>query len=300
MKRADVAVVFFGAGPVAAQSLASLAENFSVEMVVTKPKPAHHRGNWPVADIAEKLKIPIRYVGTQAELETTIGSEKLSSQVGIVIDFGLIISAETISCFPFGIINSHFSLLPRHRGADPITYAILKGDQKTGVSMMKIVPALDEGPLIAQRALSMDPRINSIELTSKLIALSNDMIRDNLPQYLKGAIRPVEQPSVGVSYSHKVQKKDGLINWSENADLIERKIRAYCGWPRSRTKLKDMDVIISEAEIANETGPSGEFKIKNNELIVFCGEKSLRIIRIQPAGKNEMAIDEFLRGYQLN
>lgn len=291
-------VVFFGTGPLAAQSLLGLAENFQIELVITKPRPADFRGNWPVAELAEKLGLPIAYAADKSQVEQAVKSRSLTSKAGVVIDFGLLISAATIEAFPRGIINSHFSLLPRWRGADPITFAILSGDGKTGVSLMSIVEKMDAGPLIAQQAITLDKTINNPCLSQNLIKLSDQLLAENLPKYLAGQIEPVDQPLSGVTYSRKLQKSDGLIDWTKSAEAIGQEIRAFAGWPRSRTKLSTVELIITQAEVANETGKPGQYKIDGVELIIFCGQKALKIIELQPAGKKTMPTSEFLRGYQ--
>ena len=224
-------------------------------------------------------------------------SREIKSEIGLIIDYGVIVSSSAIEKFPKGIINSHFSLLPRWRGADPITYCLLEGDSETGVSLMKIVPKLEEGPIIAQERLPLKDKINVLELTDKLIGLSNSMIKKCLPDYLAGKLEASPQSDLGVTYSHKIKKSDGIIDWGKPAHRIEREIRAYAGWPKSRTVLKDIDCIITEVEVSTKTGERGDFEITDNDLLMFAGEGSLAIKRIQPASKKEMSAAEFLRGY---
>lgn len=297
MHASKIPVVFFGTGPVASSSLKSLAKNFEIELVITKPKPVHHRGDWPVADLANKLNLPINYVSTKTDIEKTLRSSNLKSQVGIVIDFGLIISSKSIAIFRFGIINSHFSLLPRWRGADPITFSIISGDKETGVSLMKINSNMDEGPLIAQQRIVIEPKTNSVQLTKKLVQLSNSMLVSYLGKYLDGELKPIAQSTDKITYSKKITKNDGLIDWRQNADIIERKIRAYWEWPRSRTNIGGIDLIISQVEVVNQSGKAGRFVINKRDLIVFCGQSALKITKLQPAGKKIMSADQFIRGY---
>src|SRR5690349_11528911 len=117
--------VFFGSGPVAAESLQLLMQNFSVEAVVTKPKPAHHRGAFPVLEVAEKFALPVYTVSNRSELSELINGKPFASKLGVLIDFGIIVGRDVIDYFPLGIINGHFSVLPQWRGADPISFAIL-------------------------------------------------------------------------------------------------------------------------------------------------------------------------------
>lgn len=120
-------LIFFGSGPVAAKSLQLLAKEFEIEAVITKPKPEHHRGDFPVEALANKLGLKLFYASTRSELTELFKSKPFSSQLGLVIDYGVIIGQDAIDYFRLGVVNSHFSLLPQWRGADPITFAILSG-----------------------------------------------------------------------------------------------------------------------------------------------------------------------------
>ncbi|MGI0135251.1 MAG: formyltransferase family protein, partial [Candidatus Micrarchaeaceae archaeon] len=136
-------VVFLGSGPVAAESLHLLSEAFTIEAIVTKPTTtAMMQAACPTS--------PLYTVEKRRDLDELVANKKFTSACGILIDFGIIVSNKTISSFPKGIINSHFSLLPEWRGADPITFAILSGQKTTGVSIMLLSEGMDEGPLLAQ------------------------------------------------------------------------------------------------------------------------------------------------------
>ena len=142
-------LVFFGSGPVAASALRLLVKGFDIEAIITKPRPAHHRGEVPILAAAQELSLPIFTAANKQELDELFSTNPVSSRLAVLIDFGIIVSQKIIDYFPLGIINSHFSLLPQWRGADPITFAILSGQARTGVSLMLLVEAMDEGPLLA-------------------------------------------------------------------------------------------------------------------------------------------------------
>ena len=131
-------LVFFGSGPVAAASLKKLAKHFVIEAVITKPQPAHHREPFPVLALAEELGLRTLTPNSKQELSDLFSTKPVKSKLGVVIDYGFIINQDVIDSFPHGIVNSHFSLLPEWRGADPISFSILSGQQKTGVSLMVI------------------------------------------------------------------------------------------------------------------------------------------------------------------
>jgi methionyl-tRNA formyltransferase len=300
MKKISEPIVFFGSGPVAAESLRLLHESFPIEAVVTKPRPPHHHGDVPVLSTAEKLGLPVHTVLSRQELDDLVAAKPFKSHVAILIDFGIIVSQKVIDYFPLGIVNSHFSLLPEWRGADPITFAVLSGQKQTGVSLMLLVEAMDEGPLLAFGIHDLTPDITTPELTEYLIKLSYGLLRDVMPGYLAGDIKPMPQSRTGrsTSYSRRLTKEDGIIDWTKPATVIEREIRAFTGWPQSRTQLGTLDVIITKAHVINASGAPGKTTIIAKQPVIYCGEQALAIDRIKPAGKKEMTGEAFLAGYK--
>lgn len=302
-----ISVVFFGAGPVASKSLEFLADNFSVEAVVTKPKLAHHKGDFPVYDLAEKLNLPITTAVNKADLDDKINSSEFSSSLGVIIDFGIIVSKAVMDKFPKGIVNSHFSLLPQWRGADPITYSLLSGQESTGVSLMLLTEGMDEGPILAQEPLNIAAEDTGTSLTEKLIYLSNKMLEEHLPAYYEDKIIPTEQrifaETHGINpeptYSSKIKKQDGVIDWSKPGEQIERDIRAYQPWPKCHSKVGDnLSIIILKAVIidALQMKP-GEIKVESGRLFIGTGTSPIELLEVQPYGKNKMLVGDFLRGY---
>jgi len=295
-------VVFFGSGPLAANALETLLNNFKVEAVVTKPQPEHHKEEFPVLKLARQKNIKCLTAQNKQELSKLFKPRPIkNSQLGIVIDYGVIITKDVIDSFPLGIINSHFSLLPQWRGADPITFSILSGQHKTGVSLMLINEKLDEGLLLKQTCLPITSDLTTPQLTDKLIDLSNQMLIDIVPTYIAGRINPYPQDlTKPITYSRKLTKADGLINWAKSAEQIEREIRAYVGWPGSNSQIAGQDVIIIKAHIVNNNGQPGKASSINKQLVVYCGKRALAIDRLKPAGKREMSSESFLAGYKLS
>lgn len=299
MTKPSETILFFGSGPVAARSLELLCQVFLVEAVVTKPRPPHHKGDFPVLDIAEQHGLKVLPTRDQAELSQLFASFTPMSRLGVVIDYGILIPAAVIERFPLGIVNSHFSLLPRWRGADPITFAILEGDAKTGVSLMLIDEALDEGPLLAQASLPIPATTTTPLLTNELIELSHQLLTDNLPAYLNGTLQPAPQPAGPTSYSRKLTKTDGVLDWRKPAAVLEREVRAFTGWPRSRTRLGSTDVVVTQAHVETGRGQPGQLWRQGQQLGVYTAEGVLAIDALIPAGKKAMSAAAFLAGYQL-
>ena len=285
-------VVFFGSGPVAAASLALLASNFAIEAVITKPKPSHHRGEVPVLEVAKRLGLPVFAAANKQELDELLAKKPAKSELAILIDFGIIVSRKIIDYFQLGIINSHFSILPEWRGADPITFAVLGGQTTTGVSLMLLVEAMDEGPLLAYGEYEMPADTTTPLLTQELIKLSQALLVETVPKYIAGELQPVAQSKTGreVSYSRKLVKADGMVDFGKPARQIEREVRAYQPWPKSQAKIFDHDVIITRARVAIDKG--------DGDLVISCQPGWLEVQELTAPSGRTMSGADFLRGYR--
>lgn len=301
-------VVFFGSGPVAAKSLELLSEWADIEAVITKPQPPHHKEPFPVLIVAEKLGLKTFTPNGKAELSELFKSKPVTSQVGLVIDYGFIINQDVIDYFPLGIINSHFSLLPEWRGADPITFSILSGQKQTGVSLMLIVKEMDEGPLLAQTPLELSNDTTTPTLTEELIELSDKTLQHILPLYLEGKAQPAAQESIALpghdvaSYSRKLTKADSVLDFTKPAAQLEREIRAFIEWPKSRTVIAGKDVVITKAHAVPSNNPGlkpGDITVESDVPVITIetSDGYLCIDALKPAGKNEMTVQAFLAGY---
>ncbi len=299
-------IVFFGTGPVAAASLELLTHSFEIEAVVTKPKPERHKGSFPVLDIAEIIGTPIIYVTNHTAVSEKIAAQAFKSRVAVLIDFGIIVSQDVIDAFPLGIINSHFSLLPEWRGADPITFAILSGQKRTGVSLMSLVQAMDEGPILALGVQENIDCMTTPELTDSLIKLSYALLKVELPRYIGGEAKLIPQDKLeeimpnhpSVSYSRKLTKADSVLDFTKSAVTLEREIRAFAEWPKSRTDIAGREVVITGAHVETGSGqPVGTIFAREKKLCVQTADGLLVIDTLKPAGKPEMSAAAFLNGY---
>lgn len=282
----------------AAESLRLLNKHTLVEAVITKPRPSHHKEPAPVLELCEELGLSVYIPADKTELTQLVQQTTFTSQLGLVIDYGIIIAKEVIDAFPLGIVNSHFSLLPSWRGADPITFAVLSGESKTGVSLMVIDEQMDTGKLITQKTLHMAADETTPSLTEKLIVLSDSLLQEFLPRYVTGEVKPHNQPHPDrATYSRKLTKQEGVLDWDKPADQLEREIRAFAGWPKSRTTISGKDVIITKATVVDVSAAPGTIQAERNRLVVAAKKDGLEIVTLQPAGKKEMTTQEFLRGY---
>lgn len=294
-------LTFFGSGPVAAASLEHLLVDFDIELVVTKTRPTHHKDPAPVEELAKAHNLNLAFADTKTELETIIKALQPKSPCGVVIDYGVIINQPTIDHFPFGIVNSHFSVLPEWRGADPITFSLLSGQPETGVSLMAIDDGLDTGVIIAETPVVINADDTSASLTAKLIEASNAQISAVLPLYIDGKAIALPQDTQGriTTYSRKLTKQDSIVDTNKPASVLEREIRAFSEWPKSKLTLgQDLVVIITSATVVNATIPAGEVHITDaKELLLGTRVGSLNITELMPVGKQKMSATAFLNGY---
>ncbi len=292
-------VVFFGSGPVAAESLRLLLKHQQVEAVITKPTTFKE-----MSAVAGNL--PVLTVTNRKELDELIEQEQFHSPMGVLIDFGIIVSQSVIDYFELGIINSHFSVLPEWRGADPISFAILSGQDITGVSLMILTAGMDEGPLVAYAEQPLDGIETTPLLTDKLINLSDSLLKNELPKIFSGTAKIVNQEITKrtLSYSRKLTKQDGVIDWTKPAKKLEQEIKAFIEWPKSRTVLAGKDVIITKAcavpsnESVLNPGDIEQSLLDEGKLMIMTADGILRIDELKPAGKKEMPVSAFLAGYQ--
>src|SRR5262249_13615486 len=152
------------------------------------------------------------------------------------------------------IINIHPSLLPEYRGPTPLETAILEGADQTGVSLMKLIKEMDAGPVYAQEKVKLNGQETKQQLADKLLKTGGQLLLEHLPGILDGSLEPLVQDQTNASYTKLLKKEDGIMNLGQPAEILERQVRAYAGWPRSRTKVFGQSVIVAKARLAkNQT-----------------------------------------------
>lgn len=224
------------------------------------------------------------------------------AKLAILAAYGHVVPQKVLDEFPLSIVNVHPSLLPQYRGSTPIEQAILDGVDKTGVSIMKLTAALDEGPIYKQRTMRLSGQETKAELAQKLQELGAELLLEILPEIASGKLKPRQQPHPDrATYTKRITKEDGRIDWTKPAAQIEREIRAYADWPRSYTELGGVDIIITSAHVApSDTKQPGVIEINNEQRLLMVNTKDgyLCIDKLIPAGKKEMPISAFLAGYK--
>jgi methionyl-tRNA formyltransferase len=230
--------------------------------------------------------------------ETVEELKSLDAEVAVLVAFGKIVPKEILDIFPIGIINVHPSLLPLHRGPTPIESAIRAGETKTGVSIMRLGPGMDSGPIYVQQEVDLEGNETKQELTDRLNLIGRDMLLENLEAIISGELQSKQQLKDGATYDKLIIKQDGYIDWNEPANQIERNIRAFGGWPRAKTSLNNIDITITEAHTESLEGKVGQIYIVDHKIGIHTLSGTLMLDKVIPNGKKEMSGSSFLSGYQ--
>lgn len=308
MTKTSKTILFFGNERLAtgvtttAPTLSRLIEaGYQVAAVISNYESGTSRSSrqLEIADVAQKNNIPLLLPDKPIDIKAEL--EEFGAAAAVLVAYGRLVPQSIIDIFPSGIINIHPSLLPLHRGPTPIESVILEGAAETGVSLMQLVREMDAGPVYAQERVSLNGNETKQDLADKLLALGGYMLIEQLPAILDGTLQPKPQDDDRATFDQLISKEDGMIDWRESAEHIEREIRAFRDWPQSRATLGGKDVIITVAHGVPSNDPEsspGSLQIAGNLLMVECGTGYLCLDRLKPAGKQEMSAEAFLAGYK--
>lgn len=301
-------ILFFGTTVFSSRCLHHLLEDpqFLVQAVVTKPQKSSGRGmkfqSSPVYNVAKKINIP---VWTPSSLKYPNLLEPLRSfdaHAVVVVDYGLILPAYLLNWFSDRVFNIHTSLLPRWRGAAPISHCLLEGDKKTGVTLQKMVSRLDAGDIVYQLSFDISEDMNSSDLLKKMEGLSFKLLSEFLPLYLKGDISSSPQEESQATYAPKIEKSQLKIDWSLSSKALFNQVRAMVVKNGVYTFYHNLRLKIWSASYDNESHQEdfGKILLHNYKgLKVACGQGHLYLKEVQLEGKKAQKIASFLRGFSL-
>jgi methionyl-tRNA formyltransferase len=298
-------IVFFGSPATALPSLAKLLkEGHGVELVICQPDKPFGRGKklkpCPVRSFALDKGLssyaPERIRKDPAALEK-IGA--VGPDIIVVVAYGQIIPASIIDLPKHKSINVHFSLLPKYRGASPVQWAILNGEEKTGVTIFRLNEKMDEGDILTSEAVPILPRENALNLETRLSHIGAELLHRTLA--CLDRIRPTGQDHTLTTYAPKLKKEDGQIDWNQDAEIVDRKVRAMTPWPSAYTFLHGRRLIIQEGqpsfEKADQDSPGRITSIEKYGILVCCRDGSLYLIQtLQPENKKSMGAYSFSLG----
>ena len=221
----------------------------------------------------------------------------LKPDLQIVAAYGQLIPPSILRLPGFGSLNVHASLLPRWRGAAPVSAAILHGDQETGATIMLVDETEDTGPILRQRATPIAPKDDAESLSDRLSRLGAGLLVETIPDWLDGSIDPTPQDDVLATRARRIDKSAGRIDWRQSAMQIARHVRAYTPWPGATTSLDGVPVRITRASAHDGgDGQPGAIVQVDDAIHVATGNGTLCIHRLQRGGKRELAAAEFARG----
>jgi methionyl-tRNA formyltransferase len=305
MEKAGPRVVFLGSPGFAVPSLERLVlSGCHVVGVVTQPDKPAGRGRAlqepPVREAARRWGLASLQPASLRAPEALAALAAWRPEVMVVAAYGQILSQAVLDLPPYKCINVHASLLPRHRGAAPVTAALLAGDAFTGVSIMLVEKRLDAGPVLAQAAIPVAPADNAGTLTEKLAIVGADLLLEALGGWLRGEIVPRPQDESRATYFAQMKKEAGEIDWTLPAADIWRRVRAFNPWPGAATAWRGRQLKILEAvPLAGEgSGAAGQVLALSGPAVLGIGTGAgvLGLITVQLEGKKAMTAAEFLRG----
>ena len=248
-------IFFLSNGPFGAKVLLELAQNqFPLDLILTTPDKKSGRGQILREVPVKKAIAETEYQHFEIEIKEDLIKILVSEKPDLVIvaDFGWIIPREIFGQPKFGFVVTHQSLLPKYRGTTPIQTAILNGDLVTGVSLIEMDESVDHGPLIAQRTENILEQDTAETLLERLAFLAAQLIIEVIPKYLNQEIQPLEQNHPKATFTKKLAKTDGLIDWSKSAKKIDRQVRAMQPWPKAYTEYKNQTLFIFKGHINSD------------------------------------------------
>ena len=301
-------VVFAGTPVFSLSSLEALIAHPAAEVVAVYTQPDRPAGRGknltqsPIKARAVELGITVMQPHSFKEDSAIETLRELNPDLMVVTAYGLILPQSVLDIPLLGCINVHASLLPRWRGAAPIQRAIEAGDAKTGVTLMQMEAGLDTGPMLAKVAIDIDSEDTGGSLHDKLSLIGGRLLSDALDAIAAGKLTPERQNEAEACYASKLAKSEAIIDWSEPASAIARKVRAFNPWPMTNTLSGDQVLRVLTAipcSIPNQHPPGFIVEVNTDNIVVATGEGGLEITRVQKAGSKPMDVKDYLNGARL-
>ncbi len=302
-------VVFFGTPQFAVPSLRALLESrHPVVGVVTQPDRARGRGHKPqpspVKELAEAHGVPVLQPARLRDDEFLDRLRGVQPDLGVVAAYGKILTDAVLQIPRLGLINVHASLLPKYRGAAPIHRAVMAGDAETGVTIMRVVKALDAGPMMAKVTRPIGEHETSAEVERDIAEIGARALLGVVEALAAGEAVEIAQDDGAATYAPKIEKTDGVVDWSRSAREIHNQIRGLHPWPHAYSELSGERTILLHSDVASEDG-SGEIapgtivEAHGDQLLVATGRGVLRLLTLQREGRRPVSAREFLAGRRI-
>jgi methionyl-tRNA formyltransferase len=306
--RQGLRIIFAGTPEFAAHHLKALIDSHHcIVAVYTQPDRPSGRGKKltpsPVKALAIENELP---VFQPQSLKSETDQEQLAAlnaDLMVVVAYGLLLPENVLNIPHYGCINVHGSLLPRWRGAAPIQRAIDAGDQSTGITIMQMDAGLDTGDMLYKVECDIDVDETSQTLHDKLMVLGATALLKTLDLLEGNKLEPVKQNDDLATYAEKISKEEAEIDWTQSAEIIARKLRAYNPFPIAYTFIDDSRIKIYQASITNlpqKNLPGNILALNNEGLLIACGKNALLVQKLQLPGKKPMGITDIINGYSDN
>jgi methionyl-tRNA formyltransferase len=301
-------VVFMGTPAFAVPVLTALLdEGYEVVGVYTQPDRETGRGRrvmpTPVKQAALELGLAVyQPASLRRSEEARQELASLAPDLIVVAAYGLFLPVESFDLPRLGTLNVHPSLLPRYRGSSPVSSAILNGDAVTGVTLIRLDEGMDSGPIVAQRETPIAPSETARQLTSRLFQMGADLLVEVLPQWECGELQARPQDDAQATFTSRLSREDGEIDWDKPADYIARQVRAYHPWPGTYTywrgrMLKVIEAAVSDTQDIRDVSP-GQVVPLADGVGVVTGEDVLALRQVQIEGRRAVSASEFLQGHR--
>lgn len=295
-------LVFFGTPDFAVASLrALLRERFTIAGVVTQPDKPQGRSRSelippPVKVFAQAEGIPVLQPVRPVGDVFAASLRHMEADLGIVVAYGHILRPEILAIPPQGMINVHASLLPRYRGAAPIQHAILRGEAETGITIMQMEAGLDSGPTIHRVATTIEPDETAGQLAERLAELGGAALIEALSLISGDLVRPQPQDHARATLAPKIDREMARVVWERDAATLVRQVRAFDPSPGAWTTLNEGVLKLFSAREVPGTGEPGEVLAAGERLVVAAGRGAIAVNEVQPAGKNRLPVEAWVRG----
>jgi len=293
----------------AVPSLKALAEDgrYDIVGVVTQPDRPAGRGNkltaCPVKQYAVEVGLPVYQFERIRRPEGVEKMQELAPDVCVTAAFGQILTQELLDIPVHGTVNVHASLLPKYRGSAPINWCILMGETASGVTLMCTDAGIDTGDMLRSASTPIGELETAGELTARLSELGAKLLKETLPDYLEGKIRPTPQDAEQASYQPMLKKEMGEVDWTMDAARIACRVRGLNPWPCAYTDLDDgrLKLYLARAVQTDSDAPAGTVIASGPKegLVVKCGEGALEILEMQAPGGKRMAAKTYLMGKRI-
>jgi methionyl-tRNA formyltransferase len=306
---APLRVVFFGTPDFAVPALQALLDSrHPVVGVVTQPDRPRGRGqrvtDSPVKQVAASRGLPVLQPEKLKDEVFLAGIRAWQADLGVVAAYGKILPAAVLDMPRLGLINVHASLLPKYRGAAPVHRAVIAGDAETGVSIMRVVQALDAGGVFATATRPIGPDDTSAEVEADLARIGAELLMEVVDELAAGLARETPQNAEAATYAHRLQKEEGLIDWRREATAVHNRVRGLQPWPLAWTSVGGRRLIVLRTRLVPDPPPSADppgtiIAIMRDAVRVQSGAGALDMLTVQPEGRRAMPARDFAAGHHI-